>query len=123
MQVMRPTRTITTGRLNSAAKATNLEKFTEQAREFGLDPRFAPNITKDQETIPGIDEPKSITKWAFSAEINSVSNIFSQSNEKYIVAVLTEAKEDGYAPLESVGAEITLAVKKEKKAEAISRQA
>ncbi len=29
-------------------KATDLEKFTEQAREFGLDPRFAPNITKDQ---------------------------------------------------------------------------
>ncbi len=103
-------------------KATNLEKFTEQAREFGLDPRFAPNITKDQETIPGIDEPKSITKWAFSAEINSVSNIFSQSNEKYIVAVLTESKEEGYAPLKSVEAEITLAVKKVKKAEAIVAQ-
>ncbi len=100
-------------------KATDLEKFTEQAREFGLDPRFAPNITKDQETIPGIEEPKSITKWAFSAEINSVSTIFSQTNEKYIVAVLTEAKEEGYATLESVQAEITLAVKKEKKAEAL----
>ena len=85
-------------------KATDLEKFTEQAREFGLDPRFAPNITKDQETIPGIEEPKSITKWAFSAEINSVSTIFSQTNEKYIVAVLTEAKEEGYATLESVQA-------------------
>ena len=103
-------------------KATNMEKFTEQAREFGLDPRFAPNITKDQESIPGIDEPKSITKWAFSAELNSVSNIFSMSNEKYIVAVLTEAREDGYAKLESVQAEITLAVKKEKKAEAITNK-
>jgi len=103
-------------------KATDLEKFTEQAREFGLDPRFAPNITKDQQTIPGIEEPKSITKWAYSSEINNVSNIFSQSNEKYIVAVLTEAKEDGYAALESVRAEITLAVKKDKKAEALVAQ-
>lgn len=97
-------------------KATDMEKFTEQAREFGLDPRFAPNITKDQQAIPGIEEPIQITKWAYSAEINSVSNIFSQSDEKYIIAVLTEAREEGYAELDKVRAEITLAVKKEKKA-------
>jgi len=103
-------------------KATDLEKFTEQAREFGLDPRFAPNITKDQQTIPGIEEPKSITKWAYSAELNSVSNIFSQSNELYIVAVLTEAREDGYATLDNVRAELILAVKKEKKAEVLVAQ-
>ena len=101
-------------------KATDLEKFTEQAREFGLDPRFAPNITKDQQTIPGIEEPVQITKWAYSADVNSVSNIFSQSDEKYIVAVLTEARDEGYADLENVRAEITLAVKKEKKAEKLA---
>lgn len=98
-------------------KATDLEKFTEQAREFGLDPRFAPNLTKDQQTIPGIEEPMQIKKWAYGADLNSVSNIFSQSDDKYIIAVLTEAREEGYATLESVRAEITLAVKKEKKAE------
>jgi peptidyl-prolyl cis-trans isomerase D len=49
--------------------------------------------------------------------VNSVSNIFSQSDEKYIVAVLTEAKEEGYASLEDVKTEVTVAVKKEKKAE------
>lgn len=101
-------------------KSTDLEKFTEQAREFGLDPRFAPNITKDQQTIPGLEDPKQLTKWAYAADINSVSNIFSQSNEQYIVAVLTEAREDGYAELENVRAEITLAVKKEKKAEKLT---
>ncbi len=98
-------------------KATDLEKFTEQAREFGLDPRFAPNISKDQQTIPGIDEPTQIIKWAYSADINSVSNIFSQADEKYIIAVLTESKEDGYANLDKVRAEVELGVKKEKKAE------
>jgi len=98
-------------------KATDLEKFTEQAREFGLDPRFAPNISKDQASIPGIEDPVRITKWAYSEEVNKVSNIFSQSDDKYIIAVLTEAREEGYAELESVRAEVTLAVKKEKKAE------
>ena len=103
-------------------KATNLEKFTEQAREFGLDPRFAPNITKDQQSIPGIEEPIQIIKWAYSAEIHDVSNIFSQSDEKYIVAVLTEAKEEGYATIEDVRGEIVLAVKKQKKAEELVEQ-
>ncbi len=103
-------------------KATNLEKFTEQAREFGLDPRFAPNIAKDQQTIPGIEEPLQIIKWAYGAEINDVSNIFSQSDEKYIVAVLTEAKEEGYATLEDVRGEIVLAVKKQKKADKLVEQ-
>ncbi|MCD4710428.1 MAG: SurA N-terminal domain-containing protein [Bacteroidales bacterium] len=99
------------------SKATDLEKFTEQAREFGLDPRFAPNITKDQQSIPGIEDPVRITKWAYTSEVNSVSNIFSQSDDIYIIAVLTEAREEGFAKLESVRAELTLAVKKEKKAE------
>jgi len=80
-------------------KATNPEKFTEQAREFGIDPRFAPNVTKDQASIPGIDDPIRIIKWAFQSDLNNVSNIFSISDEKYIVAVLTEVNEDGYAEI------------------------
>ena len=103
-------------------KATNLEKFTEQAREFGLDPRFAPNITKDQQSIPGIEEPIPIIKWAFTSNVNNVSNIFSQSDDKYIVAVLTEAKEEGYAPLDNIRPEIVNEVKKQKKAEKLSQQ-
>lgn len=103
-------------------KATDLEKFTEQAREFGLDPRFAPNITKDQQTIPGIAEPIQIIKWAYTSEVNSVSTIFSQTDDKYIVAVLTEAREEGYADLDKVRAEVIQAVKKEKKAALLSDQ-
>ncbi len=103
-------------------KATDLEKFTEQAREFGLDPRFAPNITKDQQSIPGIEDPIPLIKWAYEAEINSVSNIFDQTDDKYILAVLTEARENGYADLQDVRPEITLAVRKQKKAENISQQ-
>jgi peptidyl-prolyl cis-trans isomerase D len=51
--------------------------------------------------------------------VNSVSNIFSQPDEKYIVAVLTDAREEGFADLEQVRGEITLAVKKQKKAEVL----
>jgi len=96
---------------------TNKTSQIFKPKEFGLDPRFAPNIAKDQQTIPGIDDPLRITKWAFTSEVNSVSDIFSQADDKYIIAVLTEAREEGYADLESVRPELTLAVKKEKKAQ------
>ncbi|MBN1133036.1 MAG: peptidylprolyl isomerase [Bacteroidales bacterium] len=100
-------------------KATNLEKFDEQVREFGLDPRVAPNITKDQTSVPGLEDPLRIIKWAFSSEVNNVSNIFSMNDDKYVVAVLTGATEDGYADIEDVRTEIETAVKKQKKADVL----
>lgn len=99
-------------------KATNLSKFEEQAKEYGLDPRIVPNITKDQRSIPGLGNPVNIIGWAFNAEEGDVSTIF-EVEDQYIVAALTEVKEDGYSDFEDVRAEVELAVKKQKKGEAI----
>ena len=103
------------------SKATNLEKFEEQATEFGLDPRVVPTITKDQRTVPGLENPVEIIGWAFSAELEDVSNIFVLE-DKYVVAALSEVNEEGYADLESVRSEIEVAVKKEKKGEKIGSE-
>ncbi len=102
-------------------KATNLDKFEEQAREYGIDPRVVPNISKDQRTIPGLSNPVNIIGWAFNAERGDVSNIFQVDNQ-YIVATVTEVNEDGYADFEDVRTEVELAVKKQKKGEVISKQ-
>lgn len=99
-------------------KATNLEKFEEQAQEYGLDPRIVPDISKDQRTIPGLGNPVNMIGWAYAAEQGEVSTIF-EVDDQYIVAALTEVKEDGYADFETVRPEIELAVLKQKKGEAI----
>lgn len=99
-------------------KATNVEKFEEQAKEYGLDPRIVPNITKDQRTIPGLGNPVNMIGWAFTSEQGDVSTIF-EVEDQYIVAALTEVKEDGYSAFEDVRSEVELAVKKQKKGEAI----
>jgi peptidyl-prolyl cis-trans isomerase D len=99
-------------------KATNMAKFEEQAKEYGLDPRIVPNITKDQRSIPGLGNPVNMIGWAFAAEQGDVSTIF-EVEDQYIVAALTEVKEDGYSDFEDVRAEVELAVKKQKKGEAI----
>jgi len=99
-------------------KSTNVEKFEEQAKEFGLDPRIVPDIARDQRTIPGLGNPVNMIGWAYNAEEGDVSNIF-EVDDQYIVAALTEIKEDGHADFESVKPEIELAVLKQKKGEKI----
>ena len=100
-------------------KATNVEKFEEQAKEYGLDPRIVPDISKDQRTIPGLGNPVQIIGWTYNAEEGDISTIF-EVEDQYIVAALTEVKEDGYSDFEDVRAEVELAVKKQKKGEAIA---
>jgi peptidyl-prolyl cis-trans isomerase D len=99
-------------------KSTTVEKFEEQAQEFGLDPRIVPDISKDQRDIPGLDYAVRIISWTFQAEEGDISTIF-EIDDKYIVAALTEVNEEGYADFESVRNEIELEVKKQKKAELI----
>jgi len=100
------------------AKSTSKEKFDEQAIEYGLDPRIVPGISKDQRKIDGLENPVSIISWTFSSEQNDVSNIFDVE-DKYIVATVTEVKEQGYADFEDVKNEVELEVKKQKKAEVL----
>jgi peptidyl-prolyl cis-trans isomerase D len=100
-------------------KATNVDRFEEQAREYGMNPRIVPDISKDQRTIPGLDNPEGIIGWAFNADEGAVSSIF-EVGDQYIVAALTEVKDDGYASLESVRNEIEIAVRKQKKGEKIA---
>ncbi len=100
------------------AKSTSTEKFDEQALEYGLNPRIVSGITKDQRTIRGLESPIKIIGWAYSAELSDVSNIFD-IEDKYIVATVTEIKEEGYAEFEDVRNEVELEVKKLKKGEVL----
>ena len=100
-------------------KATNVEKFEEQAREYGKNPRIVPDITKDQRTIPGLENPVNIIGWAYNAEEGDISSIF-EVNDQYIVAALTQVNDDGYSDFESVRTEVELAVRKQKKGEIIA---
>ncbi|MCF8346516.1 MAG: peptidylprolyl isomerase [Bacteroidales bacterium] len=100
-------------------KATNVEKFEEQAKTYGKDPRIVPDIARDQRTIPGLENPINMISWAYSAEEGDVSNIFD-IQDQYIVAALTEVKEEGYASFDNVRDEVEVAVIKQKKGEMIA---
>ncbi|GIV33924.1 MAG: hypothetical protein KatS3mg031_1459 [Chitinophagales bacterium] len=97
-----------------AASHKTAKAFKEAAGEYTL--QQAENIRKNDYTIPGLGTSRELVKWVYSAEINEVSDVFSLE-DKYVIALLSKIKEEGYVPFEEVRPELEAQLKKEKKAE------
>ncbi|MDP2387145.1 MAG: SurA N-terminal domain-containing protein [Bacteroidota bacterium] len=116
-----------------APSASTTNAFYAQASEFSgknntgdlfdkavdtdkLNKRIADNIKEGEKTIAGLENPKELVRWIYSANVKDVSQAFTFGN-RFVVAKLAEIKEKGPAPLEQVKDEVTLKAKQEKKAE------
>jgi peptidyl-prolyl cis-trans isomerase D len=103
------------------------EKFTKAIAEKGFDKRVANNITPQQKTLPGLDNPRSLIMSLFQAEKgkiildNSQQAVF-EIGDKYVVGYCTKAQEDGIAPLKDVENDIKFVLIKDKKADLISAE-
>jgi peptidyl-prolyl cis-trans isomerase D len=75
--------------------------FTSAAELSGNDPRSVANLSRMEESIPGLGAQRSIVKWAFSEEtrINDIKR-FDLLGGGYVVAELTETKAAGTMSLE-----------------------
>jgi peptidyl-prolyl cis-trans isomerase D len=94
------------------------ELFDKAVDAEKLNKRVSGEIKENDRTIPGIENPKDLIRWMFKAQLNDVSEAFTFGN-RFVVAKLTELKEKGFAPLESVKEDVTNKAKQEKKAEQI----
>lgn len=103
-----------------ASQAKDKESFDKLVEENNLTKRLAERITADQNGLPGIPEAREIVRWSFDekTDVGQVSNVFDLEN-RYIVALLEESREKGFATLEQVKDFIEPLVKREKKAEQI----
>ena len=95
-------------------EAVNLDRFRQACIDKNLTPRFASDFAALETTLPGLEDAREIVRWAYESEKNAVSQIFDL-NERYIIAALTNVKEKGFAPLNTVSTEIEVAIKKQKK--------
>lgn len=99
-----------------ALNNNTIEKFNKTIEEHPeLNPRFAPNLFETTKEIAGLESPRELVRWAYKAKKNDVSEVFEFGN-KFVVAVLTEVREKGIAPLEQVKDDIHMRVVVEKKA-------
>jgi peptidyl-prolyl cis-trans isomerase D len=101
-----------------ASEANGAENFGEVADEKGYAARPMTNLTSSDENIIGIGNNRNIVKWAFNEETEVGDlQVFSENPDYTVVAVLTEANEEGYADPMNVKDRIEPEVIKDKKAE------
>ena len=98
------------------------EKFNAAITQQNLTKRYASELTESQRDIPGLDYPRPLIQWAFEAELHEISTEIFELGNKFVVAAVTAAKEDGFASFEQVKNEIVLDVEINKKAEKIIEQ-
>jgi peptidyl-prolyl cis-trans isomerase D len=110
-----------------AGRSTSYEKFNESITEQGLTKRVANDITPQQKTLPGLENPRNLIIALFQSESdkivldNNAQAVFEIS-DKYVVAYCTRVQEEGIAQLKDVESDVRFQVLRDKKAEIISSE-
>lgn len=104
------------------AKNNTREKFDEAIKNYPANLRYESGITKGKQNIGNMEGSRELIRWAYTANVGDVTDKVYQFDNKYVVAILDQVKETGYATLEEVKNIVELEVKKQKKAEKISSQ-
>jgi len=110
-----------------AGSSVTYEKFNNTIAEKNLNKRIVSNVTPQQKTLPGIDNPRSLIMSLFNAGENKIildnnQQVVFELGDSYIVAYCTKIQKDGYASVKDVDIEIRIALMRDKKAEIISEE-
>lgn len=104
-----------------AGENNTVAEFNAAVAEQKLNKRIA-NVGENERNIVGLENARTLIRAAYDADENSIimstqgSPIF-ELGDNFVIAILTNATEEGIAPLEDVQPRVELAVTKEKKAE------
>ncbi|MBF90686.1 MAG: hypothetical protein CMP75_02855 [Flavobacteriales bacterium] len=97
-----------------AAETNNADDFNSAITEGNLTKRLADGLNENANTIPGLDNPRQLVRWAYEANVGEVSDVF-EFGDKFVVAHLTDIKEEGLQSLEDVRSRIESTLLQEKK--------
>ncbi|MBR2049302.1 MAG: SurA N-terminal domain-containing protein [Rikenellaceae bacterium] len=100
----------------SVAAQGSVEKFNAAAAENAVVPRVARIMNSDRQIAGMSDDSRSIVRWAFDAEVGEVSEIYTVDRD-YVVAIVTEKRDEKYATLQQVYNEVYPMVVNQKKFE------
>jgi peptidyl-prolyl cis-trans isomerase D len=97
------------------------EEFLKTASEQNLQRRTA-NLRKDTKNIPGLENSRELVRAAYNTDdmetvlMNDQQSAVFEFGDKFVVAVLSDIKEDGYSSVNDVASTIRREIRKEKKA-------
>ncbi|REJ85299.1 MAG: hypothetical protein DWQ44_01200 [Bacteroidetes bacterium] len=90
--------------------------FDSAVVKQGLNKRIADNIRETDKNIPGLESPRELIRWVYSAKVGDVSKAFT-IGEKFVIAKLTDIREKGNLPLDAVREQVMAEARKIKKAD------
>ncbi|OFY39721.1 MAG: hypothetical protein A2Z69_00975 [Bacteroidetes bacterium RBG_13_44_24] len=110
-----------------AGTNSTYEKFNSAVAEQKLNKRVANNVTPQQKTLPGLENPRVLIISLFTAEkgkiiLDANQQAVFEVGDKYVVAFCTAVEEEGTSPLSEVENDIRFTLLKDKKAEVISAE-
>ena len=104
-----------------AAENSDYEQFDASSTEENLSKRIADELQESTISIPGLENPRDLVKWAYESEVGDVSDVFEFGN-KIVVATLTSIKKEGLKDVEDVRAEVENLVRNQKKSERLMEE-
>lgn len=104
-----------------AAENSNTEQFNQSVMDNNLSKRIADNLLESTQTISGLDNPRQMIRWAYEAKVGQVSDVMEFGN-KFVVANLTQIKEEGMQELEEVRPSVESIVRNEKRSKMLINQ-
>ncbi len=103
-----------------AANNNSAEKFLGSIKSENLTPRYA-TLHPNDRNVNGLENSRQLIQWAFEADVNDMSPTIYEFGNQFVIAVVTGAKEEGYASVDekTVHNSIREIIAKDKKAEKI----
>jgi peptidyl-prolyl cis-trans isomerase D len=105
-----------------AAASRNGDDFNKNIEEKGLTKRIAEFVREPDNFLPGYNDAREATRWAYNPKVVDVSDVMTVSNDKYVIATLTLIREKGKANFDAAKERVRVDYIKEKKAEQLQEK-
>ncbi len=104
-----------------AANNNSSEKFIEAIKTENKTPRFA-TLKANDRNVRGLENSRRLVQWAFEGDVNDMSPTIYEFGNQFVIAVITDAKEEGNQDIKEVAPRIRSLIAKDKKAEIIMKK-
>lgn len=94
-----------------------IEKFNQIVDEEKLPVVPAFNVVEGAKKLSMYENTIEVSRWIYDAKVGDVSPIITVDNKYFFVVALTNVREEGYAPVNSIYAQLESAVAFDKRAE------
>lgn len=99
-----------------ARSVSGQDSFEAEIASRNLNKRYGSNLKQSDSNIPGLESPRQVIRWAYESEKGDVSKVFELGDD-FVVAILSEVREEGFTAIDDIKDELEVKVIKEKKAE------